>query len=174
MLSFERYSLKLLDKILEEGSRDSSWGTAPLLSTFTSTWRHTWLFLPGLLPPFLHTASNHKLEAVTAWEQGDHTVLWHFQSSVTKKLTLLLLVLALTRMLVSSAGSYPAFRFNAENLITCIVGYCKLLCVWFWYSPTWQYVLTVIGTTWLLLKFWMSQRQQMGAGRLLYCYLASW
>ena len=30
----------------------------------------TWLFLPGLPPPFLHTASDQKLEAGTAWERG--------------------------------------------------------------------------------------------------------
>ena len=39
MLSFEHYSLKshVLDKILQEGPRDSSSGTAPLTSTLTST-----------------------------------------------------------------------------------------------------------------------------------------
>ena len=36
-LSFERYSLKFLDKILQEGPRDSLSGTAPLTSTLMST-----------------------------------------------------------------------------------------------------------------------------------------
>ena len=31
---------------------------------------HTSLFLPGLSPPFVHTASDQKLEAGTAWERG--------------------------------------------------------------------------------------------------------
>ena len=39
-LSFKRYSLKFLDKILEEGPQDSSLGTTPFMSTLMSTWRH--------------------------------------------------------------------------------------------------------------------------------------
>ena len=64
-------------------------------------------------------------------------------------------------------------QLGKENLITCIVEYYKLLYVWFDIHP-WQSVLTVISITQPLLKFWMSQRQQMGAGRLFYCYQASW
>ena len=34
-----------------------------------STWRHhMWPNLPGLLPPYLHTASNQRLEVGGAWE----------------------------------------------------------------------------------------------------------
>ena len=36
-LSFELYGLKFLEKVLQEGPRDSLSGTAPLTSTLTST-----------------------------------------------------------------------------------------------------------------------------------------
>ena len=72
MLSFERYSLKFLDKILQERHQDSSSGTAPPPSCLPSRLpdvTHVTLS-PGLPPPFLHTASDQKLEAGTAWERG--------------------------------------------------------------------------------------------------------
>ena len=43
----------------------------------------TWLFLPGLPPPFLHTVCDQKLEAGTAWERGyENTAVkrWAFAS----------------------------------------------------------------------------------------------
>ena len=63
--SFECYSLKFL----QGGPQDPLSGTVPLPSTLTSTWHHAY-DSPRPSSPFLHTASNQKLEAGTAWEQG--------------------------------------------------------------------------------------------------------
>ena len=62
-------SLKFLDKILQE-PQDSSWGTAcpPHVYPHVYLMSCTWLFLPGLSSPFLHTASDQKLKVGTPWE----------------------------------------------------------------------------------------------------------
>ena len=61
------HNLKFLGKILQEGPQHSSSGNVPLHVYLTSC---KGLFLPGLPPPFLHTASDQKLEAGSAWEWG--------------------------------------------------------------------------------------------------------
>ena len=62
-LSFEHYSLKFLDKMSQEGPWDSCRAPPPTPHVYLTS--RMWLFLPGLLPPFLHTASDQKLEAGT-------------------------------------------------------------------------------------------------------------
>ena len=39
--------------------------------------RITWEDSPGLPPPFLHTASDQKLEVRKAWEQGYLNACWN-------------------------------------------------------------------------------------------------
>ena len=51
----------------------------PLMSTLMSTWHHTHDSFSQAypLPPFLHTASDQKLEAGMAWEQGRQDYTWY-------------------------------------------------------------------------------------------------
>ena len=59
------YSLKFLDKTLQEGPQDSSSGTAPLTSTLT----HMTLSLKTFFSVFAY-CKRSKVEAGMAWEQG--------------------------------------------------------------------------------------------------------
>ena len=63
-------SLNFLDKILHKRPQDSSSGTAcpPCVYPRVYLMSCTWLFLPGLSSPFLHTASDQKLKVGTPWE----------------------------------------------------------------------------------------------------------
>jgi len=52
-------------------SRNYSGGVLPPRVYFLSTWRHrTWPNLSDLLPTYLHTANDQRLEAGVAWERG--------------------------------------------------------------------------------------------------------
>ena len=44
----------------------------------------TWLFLPGLPPPFLHAVCNQKLEAGTAWERGYNNPILRYACQVPR------------------------------------------------------------------------------------------